>query len=415
MSMGSKKWNRMGMMVWTACLSLFVVGAPSEGQFRGGFGDPFEPGVNSRELEQFAELLGLSEDQKLVIETMFEGYQREFEAASQVARRAMDEAREEFRDTRDPAVWQDIRGVMEELGAKREAMDRTFLDDVKLLLTPDQSDKWPELERTRRRTRTLSRGFLSGEGVDLFRIARDLKVTEDAEAAASVEAVLERYAIDLDRALQKRNELYESGMRDAMDMWRGGNFEEMQKRFEEARDAGVAVRDINRRYARQIESLLGDEERAAFSHEFKRQSFPRVYRRTYGMRVVESVDEFDDLTVDQRASIAAARERFERERSSLEDRWAAAIESGEMNRSVRDMFGMGGGDQEVRTLRNERRALDEKFVEQVRAVLTPEQVSRLPEGGAEDDDQDAGPPRRGFGERRGPRGNGGGREREQSV
>jgi len=364
---------------------LFGSTTPAEAQPRGGgmmmgMGRLTEPDVSSKDIESYAALLSLTEEQKAAANELLLSYQQEFSALAEQVRQIRDGARQEFEETRDPAVWQDLMPRFEELGEEKKALESSFLEDFRLLLTPEQDALWPKLERMRRRDRTLSQGgIVSGETVDLFKVIEESKLSEETTAALS--AVLEQYEMDLDRALIERNETYETGMARGMQNWRDQDFESMEENFAKARDAAIKLRDINRKYARQIEGLLPEESRAEFNRKFKEASFPRVYAKTYVTRAFEATDGFEDLTAEQREQIRAMREAYTRELNAINEKMAAAIEEGELTRGVRDMMGMGpgGGNEATREGREARRELDRATEEKLRALLTEEQQARLPE------------------------------------
>jgi hypothetical protein len=309
-------------------------------------------------------------------------YQAEVATLQEELQEVFNAARQEFRETRDPSIWMDLGEAMEPFRERKERLNQAFLDDVRLVLTPAQDENWDDAMRMRRRMRTMNDGLLSGESVDLVATVQGLDLPEDTEE--TVRPVLRQYEIELDRALVERNKKYEEGQAEGMRLWREQNFEEIERLFDDARDAAVAVRDINRRFARQIGSMLEGESADAFQREFRERSFPTVYRETYAKRAMNTVEQFEDLTPDQQTEMEQIRASFAREFAALASKQETAIEEREMTRTARDMFGWGrrgggGGGGEMGELREERRELEERTVERIRRVLNEDQASRLPE------------------------------------
>lgn len=362
-----------------------------------GGGDMFEPPVSTKDVERYATFLSLAPDQADAAKALLEGYQAEFERTAKVMREASDAARDEFRETRDPSVWQDLMPKMEEFRKSRTKSEQGFMTDMKSLLSEEQAQMWPRVERMRRRDATLRRGFVSGETVDVIRLVDEFKAGDEAKAA--MKPVLEQYEAELDKALVERNEIYENAMNQGMGMWRQGDFGAMDEMFKKGREAAMKVRDINRKYARQVQGMLPEGEQSKFEATFRERSFPRVYRPTYTARAMDIAGGFEDLTADQKARIAEVRSTFEREAAAINKKWAEAVEEGEKSMTVRDLMGMGGGNDAMREARTQRRSVEDRALEQLKAVLTSDQQQRLPDRRGRDDEE-------GGEQRRGGRGGG---------
>jgi hypothetical protein len=360
----------------------------------GGFGggQMFEPGISTRDLDKYAEFLSMTAEQKEAASALLEGYQSEFDRVAKEMRDVTDAAREEFRDTRDFTVWDEVRPSVEAYQAKRKEMEGALLRDVKDLMAEEQAAKWPQLERMRRRDTTLRRGFLSGETVDVTGLVEDAKLAP--EVMERVRPTLSQYEVELDRVLIERNEQFETGMGQGMALFRQGDMAGVNELFNKAREAAVKVRDVNRRYARLVEGMVPDEQREKFKREFKERSFPRVYRESFALRSIDAAANFDDATAEQRAAIAELRAGYEREASAVNEKWAKAIEENEMTITPMEMMG-GGGGPGMREGRMARRELDQKNVEKLKGILTEEQVKRLPERREREEGEELGRGRRG--------------------
>lgn len=390
----------LNMWVWVSVVGLLALGAaPASAQPRGGpmggpmggmgGGDMMVPGISSTDLERYAKFLSLTPEQTEASKALLEGYQSEFERAAKTMREASDAAREEFRETRDVGVWQDLRPKMEAFRAQRDRLEQSLMGDVKTLLSPEQGERWPRIERMRRRDGTLRRGFMSGESVDVARLVEEAKVSP--EALAALEPVIEQYEAELDKALQERNQIYEDAMNQGMGLWRQGDMQGMQALLEKGREAAIKVRDINRRYARQAQGLLPEDAKPAFDAAFRERSFPRVYRQSYAARALDLAKAFEDLTPEQRTGLDDLRQSHARDAAVANQKWAAAIEENERSQTIADMMGMGGGNDGVRSARTARRDLDERALEKLRQLLTPEQVKRLPDRRGRDEEEGGGP------------------------
>lgn len=360
-----------------ALICLLGLADRASGQFR--FNPLDEPQVTTEEINHYEKMLSLTEDQLLFAEGLHQAYMVEYNEMREEFREVMDGAREEFRETRDRQVWRDLQEVAQVYGERREELDERFLDDFKLVLTPEQMAEWGRVERFRRRFYTLGNGGLvSGETVDLTRIVQDLTLTD--EQRESLAPIVERYQETLDRALIERNELYETGQRDAMELWQRGDFEEMERRFDEARKAATRLRDVNQQFARQMESALGQDDGARFEREFLERSFPEIYRDTAGMRALDMAMVMEDLSEDQARQVADIQSTFMRRVEEANQRLRDLTEESEQNRSMRQMFGMGRdrGNDQLRNAREAREMIDRDVIDRLKTVLTEEQYSQLP-------------------------------------
>ena len=240
--------------------------------------------VTPAHLRQYAEVLGLSEHQLEIARELQRELFAEYRRAWTLFREATMDLQYEQQLAAEGVEpnWMEqqqiVREQSREFAAIRERLTNRFDEDVRLLLTGDQAARWEEYERTRRRVTTLSRfGVFPDERLDLLRIARDLDGPEALSAEAA--SLLEQYAIELDSAIRRRNEVSEP-LRDDVEAfvgaqhrlwtqdggvvdWEAGQAEIEDKRsvaIKSAlayRDASRRVRDVNRRYIELIAAALG--------------------------------------------------------------------------------------------------------------------------------------------------------------
>ncbi|MBL0927015.1 MAG: hypothetical protein IBJ11_05095 [Phycisphaerales bacterium] len=355
----------------------------------GGAMSMFDAPISSRQLEKYARLLSLTPDQTASAQELFKSQLADFQSAAEEARAAMDEIRAEFQESQDAEVFaRRMPDVQRRLNAAREKFEKTLFDDMRLTLDEAQLARWPAMQEARRRDQFLPLGSLSGEAVDLFRVAESLSFP--AETAAKVDPLLASYSAELDKALAAREQV----RRNQPQLLGPGTTQrldpsELQKQLEELREAGRKVRDVNARHARQIASVLSADEAARFDAEVRKASFPQVYREPSVLRQLAAAERFDDLSADQKQALAGLREKYQREAAPINDRWAAALKEHEdagggpvnLGGGGAMVIRMGGGEDEPQPLRDARSArqdLDRRTGDAVRAALTPEQAARLP-------------------------------------
>lgn len=373
-----------------ACAAPLFFTSPAEAQPRRQFGDVASPKIDSQEIELYRDMLDLDEDQLEIVRQLQQAYTAELAKLNDKAREISEAARNEFRETRDGTVWRDMRRVVEKLTEQRDALTEATLADVRLILSPDQEEKWSTVERFRRRRHDLSSGAsLSGEAVDLIALT-----TEDLVPEASrepVDALLDQYANDLDRAIRERDRI-RAKLEDAEAAEDAGSGdlsqEEEDQFFVDIRAKSATIRDLNRKYVRLLTVELGSELGSSLEASFERASFPAVYQESAAEQAFVTAVMLDDLRPDQGDRVRAAQTAFLRDRAALNEKIADAIEEDEMSRTTARRWGRGFGGQrgqsEAQELMKSRRELDQRAVEQLRSMLSPEQAGRLPESKAED-------------------------------
>jgi hypothetical protein len=393
-------------------------------------------GVSQADLDRIGAMVGMDKAQLEAAGMLREAYVAELEAYGQQVREKMDDLRREAREAggADPSIWRDMGEEMRKAQARRQEMEAKLLTDMQDLLTPQQAEKWPAVERMRTRERSIGMGMMSGERVDVIRQVEQLEL--DEKAAKELAPVLEQYSIDLDRELKARNALFEANQGQIQEIFTSGDTAKATKLIEDARAAAVKVRDVNRRYARQIENMLPEAKRAEFATAVKRESFPAIYRTGRAGRTLERAAALDDLTAEQKTSIAQVMESHTREMASIQSQMERAYEQRETSIKADEvvgmfMGGMGGGGRrgmgglmdtpELEDLRTRRRDLETASLDKVRALLTDAQKERLdnrddaerasPNAGGQGDEPQ--PRRRGNrgGDRGGDRGNDRGNDR----
>lgn len=337
--------------------------------------------IGEAQLERYAQMAGMTEDQMQAATMLHEGYQAQVRELQDGMRAKMEAARDAFRESGDPSEFQALREDAAKARADRKRLDESFLNDVKALLTDEQAAKWPRVEMSVRRDQLLRRGMLSGERVDLFRLVEEMKLEGDARG--TVDEILVQYEADLDRELVKRDAFTEKAMEQMPQLMEDPV--KAQEMLEEGRAAGVRVRDVNRRYARQIGDVLPADMKASFDSAFQRASFPDVYRESSVSRGVAAAMGFEDLTEEQRVKIQELNEKYVRDAAAVNERLAKAQEENEMSMTVDRMMGgrwRGGGEGDepspVQVVRQERRELDRKANEALREILTESQREKLP-------------------------------------
>jgi hypothetical protein len=255
---------------------------PNYGGFAMGLMMPSSP-LTTRDVDRFTDALQLDEAQQMLLDDLYNDllsrYRREWTI---VAERASD-GRHEAQVQQD---WQNMQSqqaeLAEELEGKQDTLLDGFLDDVKLILTPEQEELWDRAYRDHQRAHTIGEyASFDEEMFDLVSVTDGLELTDQIEA--SLEPTLEAYVSTIDPLLAARNrrvgelgERYAQWSREQMAMWQGSSEMDGEERqrlmmsLEErkrdiiadafnARESCARVRDVNIQYRDMIlRELSGD-------------------------------------------------------------------------------------------------------------------------------------------------------------
>lgn len=370
------------LVVGGAAVAPLVVSAPAQAQqVRFGRGGPggMSPEISTRSLDQYAKVLSLDEAQKEAATQLHAGYLESMKQASM-------EMEESMRSLGDDAEEGDASGMLEKLpeflrksGERRGAIQKAFLDDIRTLLTPQQEQAWPRLERLRRREAGMRFGMVSGAGVDMVGLVDSLKLPEDE--ARTLDETLAQYEADVDRLLVEHEKEMSGLGNDAKDGGVPVDFESIRARMDKSREAGVKVRDLNRQYERRLGALLSESQRPRLADEFKRRAFRQIYRESTPSRWLTAAEKFDDLAPDQREILQQVKEAYDREVTALNERWAAALEQAESEGKAGGFGFLSGGSgesEELKAAKKARRDLDERMNDRIKTALNDKQRERLP-------------------------------------
>lgn len=340
--------------------------------------------ISRRSFDEYSQLLGLTDDQKETVMTLWEGYRDAHRAATDEMKAKMEGLQEKARDTGDWSVFQkDMPEMQKDFSGKVEKLEKGLVDDVKAVLTPAQLEKWPAIERHRRRDTSLRFGFYSGTALDLIRIVQrqDIKATSEES-----KQVLEQYEMELDSKLANMQKWGEGMREDAFK--KAGDMQAQMEILKKAGEYSKEVRDVNRRYMTRLAGTLDEESRAKFEDEYNKRAYPRIYKESHTLDMIKAAQGFSDLDDSQKESIKTLTEQYKREAGSANETWAKSQDEAEEKAggSMQLMMAqwMGGGDDvkkaqdELKKKREVRKEIDDRFAKRLKDTLGKEQADRLP-------------------------------------
>ena len=373
-------------LIGVACLLGALLGvAPCARAQMMGMSELFSSPVSSEDVGVMIETVGASKDQEAAIRDLYQGFQQKQQHASDRLKEILEQVQKEAQQ--DPGIWRDMQKKFIEFIGYKDKLAGAFFDDVKLLLSPEQVQKWPVFERRLRREHTLTdqQAIVTASRVDLIKVIDDVARDSSDEVRAQLLDLTDRYEVELDRLLVQKKEL-EREQLEAVSaiMEKGGNIMdqmgEYEKMFNASRELQLKIRDLNEKYERQVAARIGPELQEKFDKTYNERAMPAVYEKSYAVEAFETALGLESLTTEQTTQINDLQGEYKREVDGIRVKWAAALRDWQAEVKMTELFGGGqGGGPEAQTQRDAKKDLDERYYERIRAILNEDQRASLPD------------------------------------
>lgn len=364
------------------------------------------------EVEQFSERLGLSAEQHEIFAQMFFEMQQRVIEAERPIRELEAELHELFHDgfLNEDSEWrasreraEELMDLMDEIRERRDTMDAAWVaeqermttvlfEDLKLLLSAEQLERFDEVIRWRHRARLLRWCELPYGKLMVSSIARSMELRPDpsrfGDAEASIlDEIYDEYEKELDRLLLERAAIEREHVGIARGM--GGDpdtigigwiVEPEEVAWQEAvGEQNVRIVHMQKKYIGRIASLVDPEQAVAFQARCREAAYPYVLMRSSAQHALESMAADDRLSVEQRERVEQMLASHTSERDALNERWVRMIEEivagGEprilasmLPLDIGDPHALRRGDMRFLDIASERQALDERWMERVRGL-----------------------------------------------
>ncbi len=341
---------------------------------------PFGVPLASGGIEKYAAILELNREQKELLRTLYQGYRGAYREAVVTSDKEMEEV--DKNRERSNRMNQGME-ILQRFAEKARKIEDQFFEDIKAILTPEQTPRMERVMMARRRDVQMKFAFVAGEGVNLLDLLEKTKAPKSAE----LDALQREYETELDRLMIEKVRMMKVSLAKADKIQRNElpDFTLVGEIIGDLYAIGGRIRDLNRRYVKEAEALLPESMRDGFSLEFKKRSFPRVYKPTLAQKCLSMTRDLDDLTPDQAGEIKTITASFEHDLEPLNQRYAAAIETTQ-ERFPKDFliimqsrFDPNNKEDPLIKARAEREELDQKTLARLRGVLKPEQFKKLPQ------------------------------------
>jgi hypothetical protein len=273
-------------------------------------------------------------------------------------------------------------------------MRKTFVDGLQASLNDGQQKKWPAFERFLAREKTLPRGTISGESVNLFFVLDEAGLSK--ETFAKLQPIMDEYELQLDAALRARNEFLAQNEGKYLAAVQAGDMEGAKRFASRSIECRERIRDVNDRYREAICAELDPADASRVRQEALAAAFERVYAQNRVQRAFEAAEKIEGLEAAVLESIKTLAGQYVTEVGPMNDRIAQAIRKEEPPRLTEDMTRVVGflsgdvpmsqmfrprpQDGESQELFDKRTEMNDRYMSRLEGLLTPEQFESLPKG-----------------------------------
>lgn len=370
-------------------LTLGLASGPAHAQIGESTGlvDVLFPEYMNRDVVIFVDGLGLDDTQRVIIEALFEDYIDGFDDAKEDMEAAFNNMQESIQGNPDKAsvVRTALQPLKTLISSKAELAAQLF-NGVQVVLTEEQLEQWPSFLRRLTREKTMSKGRIEGESIDLFHVLRDVRAPESLMRA--LEPPLLDYEIDLDTALQARNALFQRAQLDLLDSISDqGQVTDTSAAIRQVH-LRVAIRDINDTHREIIAEQMGEEFGPIFRRLALERAYPTIFQRTMFEKVLAGALEMQDLSADTRDAVMSIQHGYLNELDGLSYALLAQrrqSEPRELLDRIEAFQARMAGDSPKKSAQRERNNLYKRdeiarpYLVTLQATLSEEQFAALPQ------------------------------------
>lgn len=201
-----------------------------------------------------------------------------------------------------------------------EEQDRirgAFSEGLRSVLNDEQIERLPSFERSRRRERYLSRGRLSGESVDVWKILRKLSL--DPETTSRLQPMMTAFEIRLDEALLRRRDVMDRGVPELFRALHSDDVSRCVGLFDQELESRKNVRASIDAIARQIAAQLPAGKSDIFFDDVLREGYPRLYQPTHAHRLLDRAANLRNLDAETTTSVQQLRALYLIELNAVTD------------------------------------------------------------------------------------------------
>lgn len=377
--------------IFAVCTVTFMMGliTPASAQIGEGTGlaEALRPEFFNRDIVIFVEGLDLDDTQRVIVEAMFDDYNDGFEEAQVAMTRSFEEMQETLQDADKSSVVRLALQPLHDLISTKTDLRLQLLSGVKTVLTDEQLTIWDSFLRRMRREKTMSKGRLDGEKIDLFKVIRDIRLPDSI--LREIQPILDEYEVILDAALIAREESF---LRNQTALLESISNDQEPVNTTEAElqvNLRVRIREINDHYRDMIAQTLPGELGGEFLQIALEKAYPEIYRKSLLQRSLEAALELEDLEPETIVSIQEIQGTYSRELADINVTLLAKHQANQPQ-DMRDRIASlkarisGQRSSSPPSARNrrdteQRDAITDNYMRKLEALLTIEQFAAIPQ------------------------------------
>jgi len=287
-----------------------------------------EDALTHRDIELIGKDVHFDADQREIAEALFDGYAERFHDQSAAHRNLIQSLYQEAQRATDRKSVNDRIGAANvQWTATRIGLNDELLASIRAILTEAQLERWPIVERDRRRRTMLSVApRFYAEDVDLIDIADAVKL--EPGPRQFIDLTLNNWAEELDGLLQARKA--------AQDQWTqvveestpvGDAFAATKKKEcgDRLNQRSQSIRDLNVRCADLIFTQIPALGNADFRDAFNLAAYPIIYRATPADHYVTAALKLPDLSTEQANAMADIKRDYDDRVLAINDQLAVVM------------------------------------------------------------------------------------------
>lgn len=375
-------------LIVSALLILVGLAAPALGQIGDGTGlaEALNPEYFNRDIVTFADELELDDIQRVIVEALFEDYLYGFEEAKSLMSSRFESMGDELQSMDKGSVVKAALRPLRDLIDTKDTLREQLFTSVQTVLTNEQMLKWPSFLRRMTRVKTLSKGRLSGESIDLFYVLRDMRLP--SSLINTIQPVLLDYEINLDYALNARNASFVLAQQTLLDSIADLNKGTDTRVAERQIKLRVAIRDVNNQSRELIADALQEKAGDIFHRLALERAYPTIFRRSMLQKLLSAALDLEDLEEDKLQEIRDFSQEYMTELVELNSVMLQDLlvsEPREMLDKIEAFKARSRGQKPTRTTSRSRNAqfrineLSTPFITRLQDLLTQEQFASLPQ------------------------------------
>jgi hypothetical protein len=261
----------------------------------------FVPALSAREVNIIARVLGMSDADREAMMLLHSGH---VAAVSQRKNAISDEVQEGFEEAQalgDTDAAKIDPGKRDNWTKEAKQLKDAFFEDLKSLLTKEQADRWPLVERELRRFKSLPSGRFAGEKLDVIAIVDESY--PHAWKNPAISDALVAYAASLDSLLKARDAYLSEEKKTEFDSLCKTDKPQAERLWRDAVAARAAVRDLNLRTADQIAAMLASNEGEQLRRQVLCDSYSKLCSQSRSESFIRAASKLNTLSAEQRATI----------------------------------------------------------------------------------------------------------------